>query len=481
MISLKALKLPNMKTPLRVFLSLALTLTCVLGFAPAALAQKKVVIRGGASFEPKKISLDPLFEAGKLWTFTPDTLEAQFKGPTFKWLSDKKDRAQLRRERDYLKQTLWAFSESQEAEEVLFTFKDAKLTEVELNIWNKGDSETASLTEPAFAAKVKQWATELSSRVAPKFENRGKDTASAAKAERLLWVGKDFLAQLEYSGGKERVLDPYTGREKTGPNFQAEFLRLRLLPKPASLVGVNTTTGGQAQISRGDLAKKLQKDANGDVFIPGIPMVDQGDKGYCAVATAARVLNYYGIPADQHEMAQVANTQAGGGTNPDEMETALHKLQGKYRVHLLQQIDTDYSSRTYQRFLTTYNRSAKKLGKRILDTNNYIYFMGGLDSEVLHDVRGKGPIFDKFMKVVKDNIDKGVPLLWGLTLGKYPENGEPPKQSGGGHMRLIIGYNATKNEIIFSDSWGAGHEKKRMDASDASAATTAIYTLTPSI
>jgi hypothetical protein len=46
-------------------------------------------------------------------------------------------------------------------------------------------------------------------------------------------------------------------------------------------------------------------------------------------------------------------------------------------------------------------------------------------------------------------------------------------------MRLIIGYNDTKKEIIFSDSWGAGHEMKRMAAPDASAATMGLYLLQP--
>ena len=43
-----------------------------------------------------------------------------------------------------------------------------------------------------------------------------------------------------------------------------------------------------------------------------------------------------------------------------------------------------------------------------------------------------------------------------------------------------IGYNTSKGEILFSDSWGAGHEKKRMLAADASAATMSLYTIKPS-
>jgi hypothetical protein len=463
--------------PALLFLAAAVSLFTV---APPAAHAQKVIRISPKSSEKTVVSIDPIFEKGKLWTQTPATLEALFKDKGFKWLSAAKDNGQLRRERNSFEPLeLQAFSTSQNVEEVSFLFKDAKLNEVIIAIWNKGDSET-ELSEADFKKKVSAWMTELSSRVAPRFENLGKDTASAAKAERLRYAGAETLAQLEYSGGKEKVQDPYTGREKPGQNFQGEFIRLRLMPKPISLVGVSSSTGGIVKIARADLAKKLQKDPNGDVFIPGVPMVDQGDKGYCAVATAARVLNYYGIPADQHEMAQVANTAGDGGTNPDQMETALKKLQGKYHVLFLQQIDTDYSTEgAYKRFLANYNRAAKKMEKRVLP-EGFFYFNSGLDKDVLREVRGKGPIFDKFMKAVKDNIDKGVPLLWGLQLGKYPENGEEAKQAGGGHMRLIIGYNVAKQEIIFSDSWGAGHEKKRMAAADASAATMGIYTITPS-
>ena len=116
----------------------------------------------------------------------------------------------------------------------------------------------------------------------------------------------------------------------------------------------------------------------------------------------------------------------------------------------------------------------------MLDTNNYIYFMGGLDPEVLREVNGTGQPFDRFMRIVRENIDKGVPVMWGLQLGLFPENGQKARQAGGSHMRLIIGYNNEKNEIIFSDSWGAGHEKKRMAAPDASAATMGLYLLQPS-
>jgi hypothetical protein len=70
-----------------------------------------------------------------------------------------------------------------------------------------------------------------------------------------------------------------------------------------------------------------------------------------------------------------------------------------------------------------------------------------------------------------------VPVLWGVTLGLYPEPGLP--QSGGGHMRLIIGYNAKTHEILYSDTWGAGHELKRMGEDKAFAMTHDAFFLRP--
>ena len=466
-----------MKSPLLPTVALAIV-TCL----PLIRAQNKVVIvpREG---KPKIVAIDELFNPAKLWAYTDATLEASWKDKGFKWLSAQvKDHGMIRRDNwgfDQMKIT--AFGGSRNVEEISFLLKAGKLTEVAIAIWNKGDSQNAEVTEKDFNAIVDGWSADLSRCVAPKFEDRGKDKTSAARADRRMWAGKAMMAQLEYSGGKEKVRDPNTGHERTGKHFKGEFIRLRLLPKPSSLVDLNTSTEGPAAMRRSDLGKSIKRESGGEVFISSIPMVDQGDKGYCAVATAARVFNYYGVPADQHEMAQiVGNESGGGGTNTDEMETALRKIAGKYKTRFQTVLDLDYSSRKYQAFMVKYNRAAKKLGKKILDTDRFIYFLGGLDPEVLREVNGTGQAFERFIRVVHENIDKGVPVMWGLQLGLFPENGEKARQSKGGHMRLIIGYNDTTKEILFSDSWGAGHEKKHMAAADASAATMGLYLLQPS-
>ena len=88
-----------------------------------------------------------------------------------------------------------------------------------------------------------------------------------------------------------------------------------------------------------------------------------------------------------------------------------------------------------------------------------------MDPEVLKEMKVNGPQkakFARFMKGVHQCVDHGMPLFWGVTLGIFPETDIP--QSQGGHMRLIIGYNDKKKEILYSDSWGNGHELKRMPA-----------------
>ncbi len=72
-----------------------------------------------------------------------------------------------------------------------------------------------------------------------------------------------------------------------------------------------------------------------------VPMVDQGQKGYCVVATAERVMRYYGVQTDEHESAELANTSAATGTSMDAMLASLKKLAARLRVRVstIQEMD----------------------------------------------------------------------------------------------------------------------------------------------
>src|SRR5207253_6911303 len=101
-----------------------------------------------------------------------------------------------------------------------------------------------------------------------------------------------------------------------------------------------------------------------------------------------------------------------------------------------------------------------------------------MDTDVLREARTKNESeLNKFQREVQAHVDQGIPLLWSAMLGKVSEPGIP--QNAGGHMRLIIGYNTKSSEILYSDSWGPGHELKRMPAADAWTITTGVNTIEP--
>ena len=66
-----------------------------------------------------------------------------------------------------------------------------------------------------------------------------------------------------------------------------------------------------------------------------------------------------------------------------------------------------------------------------------------------------------------------------MQLGWIAEESGGQGQVSGGHLRLIIGYNEKTGEIIYTDSWGAGHEAKRLKWDDAWAMTTSLTIVAP--
>ncbi|MEM1057895.1 MAG: hypothetical protein AAGK14_01495 [Verrucomicrobiota bacterium] len=193
------------------------------------------------------------------------------------------------------------------------------------------------------------------------------------------------------------------------------------------------------------LQARVQRRDNGDVILAQIPMVDQGPKGYCVPATWERYLRYMDIPADMYVLAMAAQTQAGGGSYAGVIDESAQRL-------------------------------ARRHKKRVE------YVRGDLDLET-----------------VAEHIDQGLPLMWNclvdpradhaITLRSLLRRGEVPEEhvgkveelyaelaeqpqsfgGGGGHMRLIIGYNEQTGEIAITDSWGKGFEERWMPVADAQA------------
>ena len=205
-----------------------------------------------------------------------------------------------------------------------------------------------------------------------------------------------------------------------------EFVRVFVVP--ASRFGELTTSVVERAKSAGKLSSNLEKRNNGDVLISNIPMVNQGQKGYCVPATVERVLRYYGIEdLDMHKIAELAGTGVGGGTTVSGVIKGLAPVVKKNKLEF----------------------SSQKLS----------------------------------LSKVRQSVDRGVPLVWAmystpeyearmteLTSGRSADESVPARAKRlnamenlefseeaarkSAHVCLIIGYNMKTKELCVSNSWG---------------------------
>ena len=383
------------------------------------------------------VNLDALLNFGALWLWTQADLEKTYerkledplmqrKPPQFEWLSGAKDRARFSRHILGDAETkLTMFGGSIKLEEAILEFVNGKAARATISFYNRGDSGDIEVKEFDRIFKlIGQNLTQVM-KVSPKRQIMSSNAALPVTGWN--WTAPTGIALLEYN-------EYNTPGKVTRP----EFLRLKIAaPNQADWSMGKLATG----VQRMELLQRVKKTAEGDVFISGVPMVDQGQKGYCVAASCQRLFEYMRIPCDQHEMAKLVSMDAEGA-DISVMQKSLAKIDGAFNVT----------------------------------------FKPLINPELYYASRGNRRVSEKaFLSLIKEYTDKGVPLLWGLMLGQKPEDPPLPGdgQISGGHMRMIIGYNLAKNQVIFTDSWGAGHERKRMYILDAYDVTLGLYSMAP--
>jgi hypothetical protein len=360
-----------------------------------------------------------------------------------------------------VRQVMTLFDQSTRVIEAYLHFEDGKFSSGQYSLYNRGD--IGDIKEEKFMDIINKTREKIDALFGIKGVDKGIDPNSSVKVKLILWENPQFKIHLESSQTK-------------GTPFQGEFIRLRFGKNIKLKVGETVKVGSKLKMI--DLPKFVKKE-NGDVYVT-IPMVDQGQKGYCTIATCERVFQYYQIPCDQHELAQLAGSSDGKGTYLNDITKVLDKLEGKFGVNFKILKDTDRDE--WGENAKDYSREAKKFKHIGYDEGYAKYdpwsFFDFANLDLLKKVRAKGIHYNQYQRWIQEYIDKGIPLVWSMRLGKYPENEQIP-QSDGGHTRMIIGYNKDKNQILFSDSWGKGHELKRMSIEDSYSCTFALYVIFP--
>ena len=212
-----------------------------------------------------------------------------------------------------------------------------------------------------------------------------------------------------------------------------EFVNLSIVPVAFADSGGKTERVDDSTIKE-RVAKAVKREENGDVIISGIPMVDQGPKGYCVPATFERAMRFMGMDADMYLLAMVGQTSAGGGTSP--------KL-------LIDEVE----SQVYRKGRRTRDDEAKKVSisrlKRFIDDGIPVMW-------TMYSLPTYNEISNSNTKA-RDSVDDWA--AWSQKISEQSESYARREPTPGAyHICMIIGYNEATGELAVSDSWGPRYE-----------------------
>ena len=353
--------------------------------------------------------------------------------------------------------------------------EEEKVMRVELSLYNRGDAKDEEMDIPALKDVLAKVAKEIDP--ADKSKPEKTSLPNGTVRYRRAFAKADPAAELVWG----------LSAADSQKNRSVDYLRLTLTPKGA----VKAKAGALAKRVSGKAGKAKIKDnvaksPNGDVYIDNVPMVDQGQKGYCAAAVSERVLRYYGNTVDEHEIAQQAGTTAEGGTSVSAMKEVVKTVGQKHGLGFQSVVSMSAGIGDLEDEIARYNKAAKPEKAKEISLGQFTHgnminvseMREAMEPKVIYRMRQKDARLKKFSAGVRQQVNAGVPVFWGVTLGLFPEKGVNP-QSRGGHMRRIIGYNDKKKEVLFTDTWGEGHELKRMPEDWAFAITHDAFFLKP--
>ena len=350
---------------------------------------------------PQGTALDPALTPPELWETPAAAWVESNQALGFRWLSAAHDTAQ-----STLKGATFL---GEPVCQTLLRCEGDKLVELNVLFYNRGDM--GEIDRGQYEGLIKKTVAAISAATQTAFVPKGRDATNAVKVDGVVWTTPALTYVLEYSCTKTPAIA-----------FRSEFVRLKIAPtpKPKNLLQEAFDSSKKPAHFRGP--DHVTRDAaSGDVAIKDVPMVDQGQKGYCVVATAERVLRYYGVKADENELAQLADSDAKKGTNYKAMTESLKKLTARLRIRVRTLGETDYEA-----MFNEYNLAAKRARVNPVNTNlpDASQIFGQMKPDIFRESRNNSrAAFGSFNRQIKTHIDEGVPMLWSVTVGLLDTDG----------------------------------------------------------
>lgn len=286
----------------------------------------------------------------------------------------------------------------------------------------------------------------------------------ATKQECLQWETEHGVARLIYA-----VTTLKGEQKKKYGSKRPEYIRL-ILAEKGSAFGSNAVLR--------DMHPFVVNDDDGTVRIKGIPMVE-GEKGYCVPATLARVLTYYGISgADMPTLTALCDATSDGGISLSDMQEDLGIAENEYHLKL-KQLSLPYAEHAafLKDYLTAYKRT-KKTEAAYPENPDDTAWLRSVDPKIWLKVRAKKAVdVNKWFNSIRSNVSIGIPVIWIVFASDLYGGDKKDADAGKEQMRIIIGYNLEKKQIVYSDCTGKHAEKRVMSIAEAYAMSSATYVI----
>lgn len=409
-------------------------------------------------------------DAASLWTMAPDTFKTSFGSPEiYKWESALKNVLIYRSKGADTKLLFF----EQEISKADFKFKSKQLQAISLTL-AKSDDLSDKKTYLEHVANLKEQIAKLSKIGSSK--ERKRKTRGAYRCT-YSWRPPEYYISLKSS---------YTNNSKK--TFKAGTIKFSIFrrvafsaPDKEDEISQETSTGASYEDAIKAINSKISTTDKGDRYL-SVPMLIDGTPEECIVSSVKRIYLYNKKKMPAKFWAEVKKKLRLKAKSSKALQRIFNDISREVdcrtkRLITVRDFD-DFNA--IISFVRRYNKQAKKDKKSKIDPfkiNSLNKLVRVMDEEILLKIRNNAKNIANFKDKVCKEIDAEKPVIWVVFIGIIKEN---PKTliSAGGHVRLIIGYNSKTNEVIYSDSWGKGHERKKMSWEKAWAMTLSAVELT---
>lgn len=353
--------------------------------------------------------------------------------------------------------------------------KYGELCRVTCEIYNRNDY--GEISKEAFDNYVSSYKTEVGRISGAKMTKvRMSASKSATKVEAFQWEMPQGAARLytatttvKRDKKKDEKKEEKKEEKKTKDGgVRMEYIRLVLAPDVASLEKSVT----HEKEEKHNQKNSVVKEKNGITWIKGLPMVEQGMKAAALPAQLTRLLMYYGVEGvSMDAISAFCETPDEDGYKREDMDEIIRQVAHEYRLKV-KDVSSQWAGR--EDYMKDYTSKARKEGKLMGDGDAIDTL--SLDPELwLSLFAKKKSDCNKWLGSIRSCIDAGTPVIWLVMRGDFYADVTDSRNTKGAHLRLIIGYDATKGKekIIYTEPWGEKGERCTMELIKAYAATDA--------